>query len=91
MFFSAESCGPRGYQEDQWLLDPKTGKAKRLLENAGYAVYSPTGHIVFTRGDTLMAAAFDLDKLAVSGEVTVADRWLAHVFVGYNGYFMRFH
>ena len=70
VFFSAESYGPQGNQEDQWLLDPKTGKAKRLLENAGYAAYSTTGHIVFTRGDTLMAAPFDLDKLAVSGEVT---------------------
>ena len=87
VFFSAQSYGPQGNREDQWLLDPKTGKAKRLLENAGYAVYSTTGHIVFTRGDTLMAAPFDLDKLAVSGEVTSLTAGLRTFTFGYNAPF----
>jgi Tol biopolymer transport system component len=69
VFFSMESWGPRGYQLDEWLLDPKTGKARRLFESAGNADYSPTGHIVFTRGEALMAAPFDLGRLAVTGEV----------------------
>jgi serine/threonine-protein kinase len=70
VFFSMETWGSRGYQLDQWLLDPKTGKARRLFENAGNAFYVPTGHIVFSRGAVLMAAPFDLQKLAVTGEVT---------------------
>ena len=70
VFFSMESWGSRGYQLDQWLLDPKTGKARRLFEDAGNATYVPTGHIVFSRGAVLMAAPFDLQKLAVTGEVT---------------------
>ena len=70
VFFAMESWGSRGYQLDQWLLDPKTGKARRLLEDAGNATYVPTGHIVFSRGAVLMAAPFDLQKLAVTGEVT---------------------
>jgi len=70
VFVSMESWGSRGYQLDQWLLDPKTGKARRLFENAGNATYVPSGHIVFSRGADLMAAPFDLQKLAVTGEVT---------------------
>jgi hypothetical protein len=70
VFFGMESWGPRGYQLDEWLLDPKTGKAQRLFERAGSATYVPTGHIVFTRGETLMAVPFDLERLAATGEVT---------------------
>jgi serine/threonine protein kinase/Tol biopolymer transport system component len=70
VFFSMESWGPRGYQLDQWLLDPKTGKAKRLFENAGNARYVPDGYIAFSRGAVLMAAPFDLQKLEVTGAVT---------------------
>jgi serine/threonine-protein kinase len=70
VFLVLASWGPRGYQQDEWLLDPKTGKARRLIENAGSAVYSPTGHIVFTRGEGLMAAPFDLGRMAITGELT---------------------
>ncbi len=70
VFFSMESWGSRGYQLDEWLLDPKTGKAQRLFENAGNAVFLPSGHIVFSRGAVLMAAPFDLEKLAVTGDLT---------------------
>ena len=70
VFFSMETWGSRGYQLDQWLLDPTTGKARRLFEDAGNATYVPTGHVVFSRGAVLMAAPFDLEKLAVTGEVT---------------------
>ncbi len=69
VFFTMEAWGPRGYQQDAWLLDPKTGKARRLFEGAGNATYSPTGHVVFTRGEAIMAAPFDLSRLAVTGEV----------------------
>jgi Tol biopolymer transport system component/predicted Ser/Thr protein kinase len=70
VFFAMETWGSRGYQSDTWLLDPKTGKARRLFENAGSAQYMPTGHIVFSRGAVLMAAPFDLKTLSVTGNVT---------------------
>jgi serine/threonine-protein kinase len=70
VFFEMETWGPRGYQSDTWLLDPKTGKARRLLEGAGSAAYAPSGHIVLTRGPSLMAASFDLDTLEIKGAVT---------------------
>ena len=60
---------PRGWQADIWLLDPVTGKASLLLENAGDAAYSPTGHLLFARGDGLFAVAFDADRLRIRGDV----------------------
>jgi hypothetical protein len=38
-----------------------------LLDDGGNAQYSPTGHLVFTRGDALLAAPFDLGRLALKG------------------------
>jgi len=69
VLFSMESWGPRGYQQDLWLLDPKSGKARRLIESATNGIYLPTGHLVFSRGAVLMAAPFDLNRLALTGEV----------------------
>ena len=69
VFFGMETWGPRGYQMDQWLLDAKTGKATRIIENAGGATYVSTGQVLFTRGTVLMAAPFSLDTLAVTGDV----------------------
>jgi Tol biopolymer transport system component len=40
-----------------------------LVEQGGGPLYASTGHLVFMRaGRTLMAAPFDLDRLAVTGE-----------------------
>ena len=82
VFFNLETWGSRGYQQDEWLLDPRTGKARRLFENAGNAAYSPTGHVVFTRGEALMAAPFALgrrvvtgDVVALSGDVRTPNSW----------------
>jgi serine/threonine-protein kinase len=69
VLLNAHAWGPRGFQGDLWLLDPKTGKARRLLENAGNGVYSRTGHLLFTRGEALMAAPFDLRRRAVTDNV----------------------
>src|SRR5204863_9972017 len=38
--------------------------------NAGPATYVPDGHLVFARGETVMTAAFDPGRLAVTGPVT---------------------
>jgi serine/threonine-protein kinase len=73
VFLTIGMRGARGRQQDQWLLDPKTGKAHLLIENAGNAAWAPTGHIVFTRGEVLMAVPFDLDRLVVTGEVTALE------------------
>jgi serine/threonine-protein kinase len=45
----------------------KPGAPRTLIEGASFARYVPTGHIVYVRGGTLLAAPFDLDRLEVTG------------------------
>jgi hypothetical protein len=87
VFCAMESWGSRGYQLDEWLLDPATGKARRLLEDAGNVIYVPTGYIVFSRGAVLMAAPFDLVKMAVTGDVTALPGSVRTVNSWSNGLF----
>jgi len=49
------------------VLDLHTGEAKTLVQGA-HPTYVATGHLVFARGTTLMAAPFDLAELALTGE-----------------------
>jgi dipeptidyl aminopeptidase/acylaminoacyl peptidase len=50
------------------VLDIDTGAAKILFEGGQNPVWSPTGHIVFARGTTLMAAPFDLAERVLTGD-----------------------
>jgi serine/threonine-protein kinase len=50
------------------VFDLDTHKQKILIENGQNAFYSPTGHVVFARGTTIMAAPFSASELAVTGE-----------------------
>jgi serine/threonine-protein kinase len=59
--------GARGWYFRIALLDPATGRVRFLLDDGGKAVYVPTGHLLFTRGDVLLAAPFDLSSLALTG------------------------
>ena len=45
-----------------------TGEQKILIEGAANPMYASTGHVVFVRGTTLMAARFNLAELTVTGE-----------------------
>lgn len=54
------------------VLDLKT-RTYRVLVNAGNeARYVPTGHLVYTRGETLFAVPFDAKRLVVTGSETPA-------------------
>jgi serine/threonine-protein kinase len=46
----------------------KTGEYRIVLEGGTQARYSRTGHLVYARGGSLHAAAFDLGKLEVTGQ-----------------------
>ena len=48
-------------------MDPSNGKVRFLLDDGGNAIYSPTGHLLFSRGDVLLAAPFDLGKQTTTG------------------------
>jgi serine/threonine protein kinase len=52
---------------DVALLNVATGERRVLLKGGAFAQYSSTGHLVFLRGDTLSAVAFDLRKKQVTG------------------------
>ena len=49
------------------VLDLETRKQKTLVEGGANPMYAPSGHLVFARGTTLMAAPFDLDRLELTG------------------------
>jgi eukaryotic-like serine/threonine-protein kinase len=45
----------------------KTGKQKTLIEGATFGRYLPSGHLIFSRGETVIAVPFDLRKLELAG------------------------
>ena len=50
----------------------ESGKVIEISPDGSDPIYSPTGHILFPRGNTLFAVPFDLDQLEVAGpEVAV--------------------
>ena len=57
-----------------WVQSLTTAERYRLVEDANFATYSPTGHLVYVQGGTLMAAPFDVDHLELLGPgVTVVN------------------
>jgi serine/threonine-protein kinase len=55
------------------LLSLETGE-QRILVGGGSPIYASSGHLVFVRGATLMAAPFDLERFEIAGDpVAVLD------------------
>ena len=50
------------------VLNLDTKEEKTLVDGASNMFYLDTGHLVFARGDTLMAVPFDISELAIAGE-----------------------
>ncbi len=63
----AIAYGAKGWYYRVGVLDLKTARVKYLFDDGGNPVYSPTGHIVFSRGDTLLAVGFDATTLKLTG------------------------
>ena len=56
------------------VLSLETGEFTLLVERAGGGRYAPSGHLVFARAGALLAAPFDVEKLAITGpEVVILD------------------
>jgi serine/threonine-protein kinase len=49
------------------VLDLATGKHKTIIKSAGFARYSPTGHIVYARHGGITAVPFNAERLEVTG------------------------
>jgi serine/threonine-protein kinase len=66
ILFTVSSGGaPDDSQIEVQRLD--TGERKVLIRGGTYGRYVPTGHLVYYRAGTVMAAPFDLARLAVTG------------------------
>jgi Tol biopolymer transport system component len=65
---NAITYGATGYNIGVGLIDLETNTARILIETGGNARYVPTGHLLFSRGTTLLAAPFDRQRLEVTGE-----------------------
>ena len=50
------------------VLDLDTHEERTLIDGGSNPAYLDTGHIVFVRGETLMAVSFKASELAVTGE-----------------------
>ena len=59
------------------VLSLETGERRTLIGRGSYARYVPTGHLVYSREDKLLAAPFDLDQLQVTGPPAVVLERLA--------------
>jgi eukaryotic-like serine/threonine-protein kinase len=51
--------GSRGYLNSLGALEIASGCVKVLVDDAGPSIYLPSGHIVFSRADAILAAPFD--------------------------------
>ena len=80
------SWGRGGYQESVSLLNLETGTARVVFDVGGNGVYSPTGHVLFSRGQTLLAAPFDLEKLVLRGDPVTVTGGIRTGYVGGNGW-----
>ena len=56
----------------------ETGRTRVLIEGGSDGRYVPTGHLVFAREGTLMAAPFDLPSLALTGPAVPVLEGVSH-------------
>ncbi|MCC6323137.1 MAG: serine/threonine-protein kinase [Phycisphaerales bacterium] len=75
-----------GTGHDQSLIvcvDPRGGARRPLVNGGTNPRYAASGHLVFSRGGSVLAVAFDADRMIVSGQpVAVEDRVLANAVTG---------
>lgn len=57
----------RAYSSVAAAIDTQTGAVRPLVENAASPNWSPSGHLVFSRGDTVYAVRYDPETATVTG------------------------
>ena len=69
------TIGTGGSWDDALIVAERLDTRERtiLIEGGSDARYVPTGHLVYVRGGTLMAAPFDLDRLEAGAPVAVVE------------------
>ena len=58
-FFDGDACIE--------VFFPETGKTHKVLDNAYYARYVSSGHLIFLRDYVFMAVPFDIERLKITG------------------------
>jgi serine/threonine protein kinase/Tol biopolymer transport system component len=66
LFYAAPGSG--GEPGEIHLGELGSTESRLLTEGHSAPVYSPTGHLVYARGDVLVAHAFDLERLELEGD-----------------------
>jgi serine/threonine-protein kinase len=66
-FVDVVSYDARGWHYSVGVMDVGTGKVKVIEEDGGSARYSPTGHLLFSRGDAVLAVPFDPGRMEARG------------------------
>lgn len=87
LFADAGAFGERGYVQSIHLIDTRTYEVKPLIESGSCPRYSPTGHLLFSRADTLLAVQFDPVSLRVTGSPVAVAEGLRTRFSWMNGEF----
>jgi serine/threonine-protein kinase len=68
--------GPGADEKHLALLRLSTGEQRVLVRSASTGRYVPSGHIVYSRGEALMAVPFDRARLAVTGAPVALDTYV---------------
>jgi serine/threonine-protein kinase len=86
LLVAADSYSEKGWQVNVALLDRETGVLRSLIQGDN-PVWSPTGHILFTRVDQLLAVGFDPDARRIVGGAVLVEagvrpniRWVDGLF-----------
>ena len=84
LLFTVASGGIDSYDDARIdVIDLATKQRKTVVRGGTYARYSPSGHVVYARGGSLYAVAFDHRTLEVSGTpVKVLDGVLMSTNIG---------
>ncbi|MEE9231013.1 MAG: protein kinase [Acidobacteriota bacterium] len=65
--FTIEISGDSFDEGQLAVVSLDSGERRVVLEGGTFARYIPTGHLVYVRGGSLLAVAFDLERLTVEG------------------------
>jgi serine/threonine-protein kinase len=70
------------------LVDLDTREVKNLVKEGTHGTYLPTGHLVWTHGDNLLAAPFDLSRREITGNAhTVVEGVVTETHVGLTSHY----
>jgi serine/threonine-protein kinase len=69
ILFTVAMADSSSYDDaDIGVLSLETGKKRILVQGGTSPHYSPSGHLIYARGGTLLAVPFDPEKLEITGQ-----------------------